>query len=194
MNILDLFGLVGEDPASQLALRAHDDAAQNANNGSTASLIPPQGWNTPAVQPAQPVTQGAASPSSGFSLGNPMEGDKLFGEDRSHDAEIDPDTGLTRGAARRVNNQAMLQASMLMMAAGMATDEGARASIINGIPSALDTTPKLQSMAHLRLEMAKARVAQAQEQQTANQMATQRRLLGLDGGTGLGFPRFGGHF
>ena len=78
------------------------------------------------------------------SISNPMNGDKLFGEDRSQDNVIDPDTGVPKGYLRRENNKAMLQASILMMAAGMSTGDGAGASLLSQIPSGMSDSPNIQ--------------------------------------------------
>lgn len=205
MNIMDLFGLgdAGTDPSSQLALRAHDDAAANANNGSTATLAPDwssvQGPSTqvPTVQPAAGATMPAqaaqpvqAAPGGGLKFGNPFGGDPLvsFGGPNPNDDKINPDYGVSQGAVDRANRKAALNTGLLLLAAGSSRDDGARASLLGQIAGASDTSGQLQNMAHLRLEMANARLKNAAAEQQASQMAAQRRLLGLDDSTGGAAP------
>ena len=166
MGIMDLLNFggaadpgAGQDPNSQLALMAHD-------------------------QPAQP----APSPDWTSAIGNPMNGDKLFGEDRSQDNVVDPDTGVPKGFTRRENNKAMLQASLMMMAAGMSTDEGARASLLSNIPGIMDTSTKERNFAQMRLEMAKARVATAQANAQQQQEAAWQKFVTGGVTPGVGVP------
>jgi hypothetical protein len=145
-GILDLLGLGGigdgggQDPNSRLALAASNDAR---------------------AQPAAPAT-----PEWGF--GDPSQGNPLFGQQTyADDAQIDPDTGVSKGFLRRDSNKQALMTGLMLIAAGASRDDGARAQILSGLSNTMDSSSRIQNFAKMRLELAKARLADQQAKSSA---------------------------
>ena len=198
-SFLDLIGLgglnptAGADPASRLALMAADDARQGQPQGQAPSTpLPSAGAVTDASgggygAPAAPAT----APRFDFMQFNPANllqgGGSLF-QDTSRDNETDPDTGLTRGFIRRENNKSLLNTGLLLMAAGMSRDDGARASLMGAIPQAADSDDRIRTAAASRLEFAKGKLAIAQANRAAEQQAAWSKQLDAIAGGGAAAP------
>ena len=187
-------------PDQLLALRAHNDSTQE----QAAAGPPAVNWDRMQLPPMDPGMQGPRGPSQvdsapavamapaampqgamaptqdppsgGFNLSDILQGGGI-GQDTSHDSEIDPDYGISRGAIRRANNRSMFNSGLLLLAAGAARDDGARASILSNLPATMDNSNQLQNFSRTRLEVAKAKLATAQAAQTASQDAAWQKQL-----------------
>lgn len=166
-----------------------------------APVAPPSGAPPAAAapSPAAPTDAGPSVPSGGGASGamggigtaisNAFSGAGLFGQGAGDMGEADPVTGVTPGDKYRANMQSFMKMGMMLIAAGSRQSDDSRARILAALPSALENGANdINSFAKNRLEMAKLKLLQREQQQKEEQGAAIMQYYGLGGAGGVAAP------